>query len=191
MLSIITLFQNLSIRIKLLVGFGLVLVILLFISALSYQSLQGLSARFEMVTKVSETNLLISEARQQEKNFLLRNDRKYYQAAQELSNKAKQLGETSLALFTTAESASLMRELLSQLDAYQRLLSELAAIDMQNNKEAALVVEEKMTVAARAADYCLCAGCTDDWHAGSFCDHQPGGHPNPSGGAGGRKNCWR
>lgn len=152
MLAIITLLQNLSIRIKLLVGFGLVLLILLFISALSYQSLQGLSARFELVTKVSETNLLISEARQQEKNFLLRNDRQYYQAAQELSNKAKQLGEASLTLFTTAESTALMRELLTELSTYQQLLSELAAIDMQNNKDAALVVEEKMTRAARAAD---------------------------------------
>lgn len=73
--------ENLSIRVKLLAGFGLVLLILLFVSVTSYLSLESLSARFELNNKVSEANLLISEARQQEKNFLLRGDTQYYQAA--------------------------------------------------------------------------------------------------------------
>lgn len=146
------LLKNLSIKLKLLLGFGLVLVILSFISVLSYQSLQSLSDRFEVTSKVSSTNLLISEARQQEKNFLLRGDEKYYQAAQDLSGKARQLGEESLQLFTTAESTALMRELLSQLESYQQLLTQLKSIDTQNNKTEALAVEERMTIAARAAD---------------------------------------
>lgn len=146
------LLKNLSIKLKLLIGFSLVLLILGFISILSYLSITGLGDRFEVTSKVSTTNLLISEARQQEKNFLLRNDPKYYEAAQSISAKAKQYGEESLSLFTTAESKALMRELLSQLDNYQQLLTQLKNVDSQSNKAEALALEERMTIAARAAD---------------------------------------
>jgi len=146
------LLKNLSIKLKLLIGFGLVLVILSFISLLSYLSMNSLSDRFEVTNKVSTANLLISEARQQEKNFLLRHDPKYYDAAQNISAKAKQYGEESLRLFSTEESKTLMRELLAQLDTYQQLLTQLKNIDSQSNKAEALALEERMTLAARAAD---------------------------------------
>ncbi|WP_237709353.1 hypothetical protein [Alishewanella jeotgali] len=64
--------QNLSVRGKLFSGFGAILFILVLISWLSYNALENLSSRFQLVANVSEANLLISEARQQEKNFLLR-----------------------------------------------------------------------------------------------------------------------
>ncbi|MFC4656288.1 methyl-accepting chemotaxis protein [Rheinheimera marina] len=147
-----TALENLSIRIKLLGGFGLVLLILVFISVLSYQSLEGLSARFELTTKVSAANLLISEARQQEKNFLLRKDITYYQAAQDLSNKAKQQAEESLPLFTTEESAKLIRELLTELDAYQQLLTRIKEVVNQGDTANLDGLETQMTKAARAAD---------------------------------------
>lgn len=146
------LIHNLSVRIKLLSGFGLVLLILLIISVLSYNALNSLTSRFKLVTDVSETNLLISEARQQEKNFLLRNDTKFYQQAVDISNQAKQLGEKSLSLFTNDASASLMQELLRNLDLYRQQLDQLASIDIQANAAQALTIEERMTQVALAAD---------------------------------------
>ena len=116
------LIRNLSVRIKLLSGFALVLLILLLISILSYNALNSLTSRFQLVVDVSETNLLISEARQQEKNFMLRNDQKHYQQAVDITNNAKQLGEKSLPLFTNQQSADLMRELLNNLGLYQQQL---------------------------------------------------------------------
>jgi methyl-accepting chemotaxis protein len=144
--------QNLSIRTKLLSGFGLVLAILLFISLLSYNALESLSTRFDVVASVSETNLLISEARQQEKNFLLRNDRQYVEKAIEMSSQATLLGEQSLQAFTTKESVAHMQELLRNLESYQQLLRQLAGLDLEINKTEALTIEEQMTVVARAAD---------------------------------------
>lgn len=144
--------ENLSIRVKLLAGFGLVLLILLFVSVTSYLSLESLSARFELNNKVSEANLLISEARQQEKNFILRGDAKYFEAALELSSRAKQLGEASLALFSTQESAALMREMLTELGNYQQLLTQLKEAGSQNRSSDIAALEERMTTAARAAD---------------------------------------
>ncbi|WP_445768793.1 methyl-accepting chemotaxis protein [Rheinheimera sp.] len=152
MFDISTLLRDLSVRTKLLAGFGVVLVILLLISVLSYNALNSLTSRFKLVTDVSETNLLISEARQQEKNFMLRNDKKYYQQALDITNQATQLGQNSLALFTNEQSAELMRELLRNLDLYQQQLQQLASINMQVNQAEALAIEERMTEVARAAD---------------------------------------
>lgn len=56
--------QDLSVRSKLFSGFGAILFILVLISWLSYNALENLSSRFQLVANVSETNLLISEARQ-------------------------------------------------------------------------------------------------------------------------------
>ncbi|MEO3679451.1 methyl-accepting chemotaxis protein [Rheinheimera fenheensis] len=147
-----TFVQNLTVRKKLLTGFGLVLLILLLISVLSYNALQSLTARFQLVADVSETNLLISEARQQEKNFMLRNDSQYYERAIAITNQAKQLGEKSLAQFTTQESAALMNELLRNVELYQQQLQQLSSVDMVNNRTETLAIEERMTSVARAAD---------------------------------------
>ena len=146
------LIRNLSVRIKLLSGFMMVLLILLLISVLSYNALNSLTGRFQLIADVSETNLLISEARQQEKNFMLHNDKKHYQQALDITDNARQLGEKSLALFTNNESAELMRELLLNLGLYQQQLNQLASIDMLNNKTEALAIEERMTQVALAAD---------------------------------------
>lgn len=152
MSKISNLARNLSVRIKLLSGFSLVLLILLLISILSYNALNSLTNRFKLVADVSETNLLISEARQQEKNFMLRNDKKHYQQAIDITNQAKQLGENSLTLFSNEESVALMNELLRNLGLYQQQLQQLASIDMQVNQAEALIIEGRMTEAARAAD---------------------------------------
>ncbi len=101
---------------------------------------------------MSEANLFISEGRQQEKNFLLRGDTKYYQAAQELSSRAKQQGEASLALFSTQESATLMRGMLTELNDYQQLLTQLKDARSENRTTDIAALEQQMTTAARAAD---------------------------------------
>lgn len=148
----ILLIQNLSVRAKLLTGFGLVLLILLLSSLLSYSALSSMSSRFKVVTDVSETNLLISEARQQEKNFLLKNDLQYLQRATEISIQAKQLGEQSLELFSNQESVELMRTMLDNIISYQQQLAQLAKLDLQSDKTQMLVIEQQMTVSALAAD---------------------------------------
>ncbi|CAM5193446.1 hypothetical protein ALON55S_07487 [Alishewanella longhuensis] len=117
---------------------------------LSYNGLESQSTRFKLVTDVSEANLLISEARQQEKNFMLRNERHYYQQALELAASAYTLGQQSLAQFTTDESKAFMQQMLQHLTTYQQHLAQLASVDLGSAE--ALRIESLMTVAARAAD---------------------------------------
>ena len=105
MSAISTQLRNLSVRTKLLTGFGLVLVILLIISVLSYNALESLSSRFQLVTDVSETNLLISEARQQEKNFILRKDMQYALRAQQSMKLPDAVGANLLTQIRATQQA--------------------------------------------------------------------------------------
>lgn len=142
--------QNISVRAKLLTGFGLVLLILVVISVISYNALETLNSRFKLVADVSEANLLVSEARQQEKNFLLRQDPQYYRRAVELAGNAKALGEKSLVQFSTEDSRALMQQMLQQIEDYQRALQQLASAEA--GSAMANQLEQQMTQAARAAD---------------------------------------
>lgn len=142
--------QNISVRTKLLAGFASVLIILIVISTLSYNALETLSSRFKLVVDVSEANLLISEARQQEKNFLLYREPQYYQKAVELSESARRLGEQSLQRFSTERSKALMQQMLRQITLYQQSLQQLVAAGQDT--VAASRLEEQMTQAAQGAD---------------------------------------
>ncbi|KKO44694.1 chemotaxis protein [Arsukibacterium ikkense] len=152
MSAISTFTQNLSVRAKLFTGFALVLIILIISSVMSYNALNSMTSRFSVVNDVRETNLLISEARQQEKNFLLRNDRQYILQATELSSRAKRLGEHSLSMFTHPESMHLMQQMLDNITLYQQLLSQLASLDLQTAQTELQAIEQQIVAVARAAD---------------------------------------
>ncbi|MDX1539519.1 methyl-accepting chemotaxis protein [Arsukibacterium sp.] len=152
MSAISTLTQNLSVRAKLLTGFGLVLFILIISSVLSYNALSSMTSRFQVVTNVSETNLLVSEARHQDKNFQIQQDPQYLQRALDLSNQARQLGEKTLPLFTTDESAALMREMLTNIATYQQQLSQIIRLNGQAGQSQLPAIEQQMIAAALAAD---------------------------------------
>lgn len=149
MSSISNLIRNLSVRTKLLTGFGLVLLILLISSIISYNALDSMSSRFNVVSDVRETNLLISEARLQDIRFMLRDDPKSLQAAIDISGKAKQLGEQSLSLFTNAESERLMQKMLNNIDTYQQQLRQLGNA---NDETQLQNIEQQLIAAAEAAD---------------------------------------
>lgn len=142
--------QNVSVRTKLLVGFGLVMIILLLISVMSYNALETQTARFNLVSQVKEANLLVSEAREQEKNFLLRKDIRYYHEAIAIADNAAKAGQAALSQFSTDTSIQLMQQMLQHIAQYQHQLSLLAQAEA--GSAAAAQIEQAISSAARAAD---------------------------------------
>lgn len=126
--------MNLSVRGKLLSGFAVVLGILIFISILSFQSLSSLSERFTVLNSVKTINILIADARQQEKNFLLRRDAKYIDQAIANIEQSLQLAEQAIAGFTTAESILLMQSMRQQAENYQLELRNFLQLELQNEQ---------------------------------------------------------
>lgn len=136
-----SLIQNLSVRTKLFSGFALVLLILIISSVMSYNALDSMSSRFDVVNDVREANLLISEARHADKDFLLQNDPMHLQQAISISTQAT-LGEEvvqktikqikSLAHEVTT-SANSLGELKEQSNTIGSVLDVIKSIADQTN----------------------------------------------------------
>jgi methyl-accepting chemotaxis protein len=139
-------FLNLSVRRKLISGFSVVLIILLIISSLSFQSMTALSERFNLLNQVKTINLLVGEARQQEKNFILRGDPRYIDQAVQLIDQSLQIADQASLMFTTAESLLLMQTVQQQARDYQRELRNYQQLE-QNNR----LLQQKMETEAYAA----------------------------------------
>lgn len=148
--SLVQATQNVSVRTKMFVGFGLVLSVLFIISFISFTALETQTARFNLVNQVSQANLLVLEAREQEKNFLLRKDPSYYHQAIAMAQQASSAGQAALAQFSTTTSITLMQEMLRHIDTYQQQLHLLFNAEAGTAKAAD--IEQAVTLAARAAD---------------------------------------
>lgn len=141
-----SLLLDLSVKRKLLTGFGLVLAITLVIAALSYQSLDSVFERFGKLNRVADIKALVSDARMDEKNFLLRSDAKFLEQARESISKTLEIAEDARASFESAESIELMERIKRDGEAYQGRLSDFAK-EMQQRQTA----EDNMEEAARDA----------------------------------------
>ena len=132
MTNVSQLLLNLSVKKKLLSGFAVVLAILLTISALSFQALGALSERFTLLNNVKSISLLISDARQQEKNFILRGEVQYIDTAIANVEQSLRLSDAAIAGFSTPESITLMQTLQQQARRYQQELRNYQRLELDN-----------------------------------------------------------
>lgn len=146
MKMIVTKLNNLSVRKKLLGGFSALLLITLVISVLSYQAMNNLLSRFALVNQVSQINTLVSDARIQEKNFVLRNDGAAAQSAQQTIKQILQLSANAAEGFSTQQSRALLTQLDSSANNYQLQLTNYITQAGVNQ-----ATQEQMEIAARAA----------------------------------------
>ncbi|HEY0921197.1 HAMP domain-containing methyl-accepting chemotaxis protein [Rheinheimera pacifica] len=143
---IVTNLNNLSVRKKLIGGFSIILLITLVISVLSYQALNNLVIRFELVNQVSQINTMVSDARIQEKNFVLRNDEAAASSAQQYIKDILQLSATAADGFSTQQSRALLAQLDNSANNYQLQLTNYITQAAINQK-----TQEQMETAARSA----------------------------------------
>lgn len=139
---IITKLNNLSVRKKLIGGFSAILLITLAISILSYQALNNLVNRFELVNQVSQINTMVSDARIQEKNFILRNDQAAAETAGQYIKDILQLSAKAAEGFSTKQSLDQLSQLENSANNYQQQLTDYVAQagvnqEAQNQMEAA------------------------------------------------------
>ncbi|MCH8537881.1 MAG: methyl-accepting chemotaxis protein, partial [Alkalimonas sp.] len=139
-------FLDMSVRKKLFCGFGVVLAILVAISALSLQALSTLSERFTMLSQIKTISILVGEARQQEKNFMLRQDESYIQDANALIDQSIQIAEESLPAFTTSESIQLIQNLQNEARDYQNELKNYTQLEQDSQQR-----QQQMEQSARQA----------------------------------------
>ncbi|GLX14003.1 chemotaxis transducer [Pseudomonas straminea] len=145
-MPVTNLLLNMSVRKKLLSGFGLVLIITLAIVWVGQSALHTTLQRIDILLGVSSIDGKLSQARQQEKNFLLRDDDQYMQQAIALTDETEQQAKVSEGKMLYPETKAMMRTVQDDLQGYrEKLLSLKQATDANKNAQAA------METAARAA----------------------------------------
>ncbi|MCF4007836.1 HAMP domain-containing methyl-accepting chemotaxis protein [Rheinheimera sp. UJ63] len=139
-----TLFLNLSVSKKLIGGFSIVLLILLGISIVSYQSMVSIVERFALVNQVSQIDTLVNTARMQEKEFIIRQDGSAANLNKETINQVIALAELAANEFSTLESKQLIADLKQSARAYQTSFLQFEGLTAAN-----LQRQNEMELAAR------------------------------------------
>ncbi|MDX5373979.1 MAG: methyl-accepting chemotaxis protein [Pseudomonadaceae bacterium] len=136
-----TLLLDLSVRKKLLCGFGLVLLITLGVALTSQRALESTLWRFDMLLRVNQIDSTLAHARQDEKNFILRGDDKYLSQALQAIDEIDRLVDESLALMTRPETIALMQAIRTDAAAYRQQLQALERAS-SGNREAQAAMEK-------------------------------------------------
>ncbi|MDX3773690.1 methyl-accepting chemotaxis protein [Chromatiaceae bacterium AAb-1] len=116
---------DLSIRKKLFLGFGIILAILLGISIVSFNTLINLTGSFDFVRATYESNLRISDASTQEKNFILHRDPQSGHQLEKLLSEARAMAEQAQLLMTDEADIQETAIFIDDLDKYRQAFSQL------------------------------------------------------------------
>ena len=156
-------FKNMKLGSKIIGGFGIVLVLLAVVSFVAYNGMTGVADR---VDKADDANRIVKEVletRQQEKNFIIRHDRKHVDKVKELTGKlAKQL-ETTRAKFKNAHNREMIDKGLAGARAYEKKFGDY--ITYYDKKIAAQEEMVKFVRQAQTAGKEVKAGQKEKLHA--------------------------
>jgi methyl-accepting chemotaxis protein len=141
-----SLLLDISVRRKLLLGFGLVLMITLAIAWISYQALDTVLERFAKLSQVAEIKGLVAEARQNEKNYLLRQEAAFLNEARQAIDKTLQIAASTRADLRSPDKIAQLDQLKQDGEGYQTKLGEFSQAMQQSQ-----IAEDNMEEAARDA----------------------------------------
>ena len=137
---------DLSVRKKLLGGFGLILFITLATAWIGNTSLDSTLDRIDSLLGVSEIDANLMRARQQEKNYLLRDDQTAMQQALSLSQQIQEQAAAKEAELARPENKALMRQIQEDASGYRDELAQLQAAGKASSE-----AQQAMEESARAA----------------------------------------
>lgn len=137
---------DLSVRKKLLGGFGLILIITLVTAWIGNASLDSTLNRIDSLLGVSEIDANLMRARQQEKNYLLRDDEAAMQQALTISQQIQEQAAAKEAELARPENKALMRQIQEDASGYHSELEQLQAASTASSN-----AQKAMEVSARAA----------------------------------------
>ncbi|MGM0608098.1 MAG: methyl-accepting chemotaxis protein [Candidatus Muiribacteriota bacterium] len=127
--------KDLKLSTKMFGGFGIMIIILIIIGLFSYNGIQTLLNAEEILGVVNEVNLLLNEARQEEKNYMLREDMQYIELVREyisdINEVARRLDDLTVNRDIIKENNALVDSVNNYaqfIEEYPRLEQEAASI---------------------------------------------------------------
>jgi methyl-accepting chemotaxis protein len=140
-------FKNMKVGAKIIGGFSMLLVLLVGVAFVGYNGLSNVVDRADKVEDVNRLIRFVLATRQQEKNFIIRGDKKYVDmVAEQVEALRKQAAEARLK-FKDPLNKSQMDEVISSADGYKRAFDDYVKFTEQQK-----VADDKMVKAAREVD---------------------------------------
>ncbi|MDF2074868.1 methyl-accepting chemotaxis protein, partial [Pseudomonas mendocina] len=137
---------DLSVRKKLMAGFGLILLITLCIAWIGHWALETSLTRFDNLLGVNAIDSKLTQARQQEKNYIIRGETQYLNQAVALADEIGAQAQASETRLQLPENKALMRQIKEDVERYRAELLHLQETTNSNQQ-----VQKAMEDSARAA----------------------------------------
>ncbi|MGE4267905.1 MAG: methyl-accepting chemotaxis protein [Deferribacterales bacterium] len=123
--------KNLKLGLKLFVGFGLLIILIILSGYMGFSGLHKVEDRAEKNNDLAQVVRLFLESRQQEKNFIMRKD---FATAELVDKKAQEIMETATKLknaFTDPVNKKQMDDIMSNADAYIKSFDNYVIIEKE------------------------------------------------------------
>jgi methyl-accepting chemotaxis protein len=140
-------FKNMKLGKKLGLGFAAVLILTAIVGFVGWKGLGDVDDRVEKADDVNRIVKSMLESRQQEKNYIIRSDKKYADMVSEEIGALKKLAQETKDKFKDSMNKQQMDEILSAVDKYEKAFTKVVEI-----KEKQKQVDEEMVKEARAIE---------------------------------------
>ena len=136
--------KNIKVGSKIIGGFSIVLVLLIVVAYVGYNGLSNVTDRVEKADDVNQLVKFVLASRQQEKNFIIRGDKKYVNTVAEQVEALKKQANETRAKFKDPVNISQMDEVISSTGGYKKAFEDYVKFTEQQK-----VADDKMVKAAR------------------------------------------
>ncbi|MBL1376822.1 HAMP domain-containing methyl-accepting chemotaxis protein [Zobellella iuensis] len=120
---------HLSVRVKLTLGFALVLLATLTTAVISFYTLSSVLDRSQKLEQAAAIDLLFSKARQHEKNYLLQDDPEELNRAKDIVQQARTLAEELQQSLAEPENQALIEQILAGTRTFEEELTQMASLN--------------------------------------------------------------
>ncbi len=139
-------FKNMKLATKLYSGFGIMVAIAAVLGYMGWSSLEKVVAKVETADDANRFIKHMSDARQAEKNFMLRGDEKYVQQVEETKQEFTKQAEETKGKLQVTEDKNVVDALGRQIDTYASAFEEYVTLEGQKTES-----DSQMVTSARAA----------------------------------------
>lgn len=122
-MNLATFFGNMSIRSKLAGGFGLLLLLTIIVGVVGSRALETYSHRSGIVTLLGDVNTGLTEARVEEKNFLLSGDADNVRASRARGDEVLEITRRIKPLLVVDSDVAILGSIQTDIEQYQTLMS--------------------------------------------------------------------
>lgn len=119
------LFSGMTIRTKMAGGFALLLLLTILVGVVGNSALESYSQRSDIVAKLGQVNTSLTEARVEEKNFLLSGSTRNVQASRAHGDRVLEITGHIQPLLTTSADISSLNSIEDDVEQYQSLMAKV------------------------------------------------------------------